>query len=66
MDRRAGLLLAWLEGEGKRRRHERLLQGLEQRSLRDYGAVKLLEHIDTPPARELLDRLAGGAGARLT
>jgi hypothetical protein len=49
-----------------RRRLERLVRELEQQSMRDWRAVKLLEHIGTPPARELLGRLAGGADARLT
>jgi RNA polymerase sigma factor (sigma-70 family) len=49
-----------------RRRLERLLKGLEQQSLRDWRAVKLLEHLGTPRARELLDRLARGADAWLT
>jgi hypothetical protein len=49
-----------------RRRLEGLLQGIEQLTSRDWRAVKLLEHLGTPAARELLDRLAGGADARLT
>jgi RNA polymerase sigma factor (sigma-70 family) len=49
-----------------RRRLEQVLKVLEQKSLRDWRAVKLLEHIGTPPAREWLDQLAHGADTRLT
>jgi WD40 repeat protein len=55
-----------------RRRVERLLGTVAQReptgeSLRAFRAVEVLEHLATPEACALLQRLAGGAaGARLT
>jgi hypothetical protein len=49
-----------------KRRLQRLLQRLdtEVATRQEYWAVKLLEHVDTLPARELLRRLAKGAPSR--
>jgi hypothetical protein len=49
-----------------RQRLEQLLKALGPLALREWRAIKLLEHMGTQPAKELLDQLAQGADARLT
>jgi RNA polymerase sigma factor (sigma-70 family) len=50
-----------------RRRIERILKKIGQQGLQPWRALKIAEHIGTPPARQLLKRLASGpAEAHLT
>ena len=49
-----------------RRRLEPILTDVEQRSVREWRGVKLLEHIGTLAAGRVLERLARGVDARLT
>ncbi len=48
------------------RRLVAVLTDVEQRSVREWRAVKLLEHIGTSAAGRVLERLARGVDARLT
>jgi hypothetical protein len=76
-DQASGLLRQTLEGNPSpeaKRRAERLLEALGKRwpasspaSLRTWRAIKVLEHIGTPGARRVLEKLARGSpGDRLT
>jgi RNA polymerase sigma factor (sigma-70 family) len=76
-DRAAGLLRQTLAGNPSpevKRRAERLLAALDQRwpasspeCLRTWRAIKVLEYVGTPEARQVLGKLARGAPAdRLT